>query len=248
MHLLVKRIGSLPYEKYMVISPAAAPEVSADRKRPSRRSNKQNGAYDHVGGRSWCTARAGVLFSVIGLVSIILPPTLISTSSAWTKYIAWRGWSIHRFPLCACGHGISPDQFSFAESVVFLTMALLGGVRSPFGAALGTALLILLPEWLRFLKDTYLAVYGGAVILLMVFMPEGIWGFLEALRQRLWPPAVTPVGRVAPLSLTTQIADEDDSTILEVKQLSKHFGGLKAVDEVELSVHRGTCRPCRSFV
>jgi Branched-chain amino acid transport system / permease component len=29
---------------------------------------------------------------------------------------------------------ISPDQFSFAESVVFLTMALLGGVRSPFGA------------------------------------------------------------------------------------------------------------------
>ena len=135
---------------------------------------------------------------------------------------------------------ISPDQFSFAESVVFLTMALLGGVRSPFGATLGTALLILLPEWLRFLKTTYLAVYGGAIILLMVFMPEGIWGFLEALRRRLWPPAVTPVGRVAPLPLTTQIADEDDSTILEVKQLSKHFGGLKAVDQVELSVGRNT--------
>jgi branched-chain amino acid transport system permease protein len=31
---------------------------------------------------------------------------------------------------------ISPDQFSFAESVVFLTMALLGGVRSPLGANL----------------------------------------------------------------------------------------------------------------
>ncbi|HXM26878.1 MAG TPA: branched-chain amino acid ABC transporter permease [Chthoniobacterales bacterium] len=77
---------------------------------------------------------------------------------------------------------ISPDQFGFAGSVVFLTMALLGGVRSPFGAALGTALLILLPESLRFLKVTYLAVYGGAVILLMVFMPEGIWGFLETLR------------------------------------------------------------------
>ena len=135
---------------------------------------------------------------------------------------------------------ISPDQFGFAESVVFLTMALLGGVRSPFGAALGTALLILLPEWLRFLKVTYLAVYGGAVILLMVFMPEGIWGFLETLRQRLWPPAVLPVGRVVPLPLTTQVAREDGSTILEVNQLSKHFGGLKAVDEVELSVRRNT--------
>jgi branched-chain amino acid transport system permease protein len=135
---------------------------------------------------------------------------------------------------------ISPDQFSFAESVVFLTMALLGGARSPFGAVLGTAILILLPEWLRFLKTTYLAVYGGAVILLMVFMPEGIWGFLETLWQRLWPPAVQPVARVAPLPLTTQVSREDGSIILEVNQLSKHFGGLKAVDEVELSVHRNT--------
>ena len=47
---------------------------------------------------------------------------------------------------------VSPDQFTFAESIVFLTMALLGGVGSPVGAVIGTALLILLPEWLRFLK------------------------------------------------------------------------------------------------
>jgi branched-chain amino acid transport system permease protein len=135
---------------------------------------------------------------------------------------------------------ISPDQFGFAESVVFLTMALLGGVRSPFGAALGTALLILLPEWLRFLKTTYLAVYGGAVILLMVFMPEGIWGFLEKLWKQLWPPASLPVGRVAPLPFTTWVARGDDSAILEINHLSKHFGGLKAVDEVGLSVRRNT--------
>jgi branched-chain amino acid transport system permease protein len=135
---------------------------------------------------------------------------------------------------------ISPDQFSFAESVVFLSMALLGGARSACCAALGTALLILLPEWLRFLKTTYLAVYGGAVILIMVFMPEGIWGFLETLRRLLWPPVVRPVGQVAPLPLTTQVTREDDSTILEVNRLSKHFGGLKAVDEVGLSVRRNT--------
>ena len=34
---------------------------------------------------------------------------------------------------------VSPDQFSFAESIVFLTMALLGGVASPIGALIGTA-------------------------------------------------------------------------------------------------------------
>ena len=48
---------------------------------------------------------------------------------------------------------VSPDQFTFTESIVFLTMALLGGVGSPVGAVIGTALLILLPEWLRFLKE-----------------------------------------------------------------------------------------------
>ena len=75
---------------------------------------------------------------------------------------------------------ISPDQFAFADSIVFLTMALLGGVASPFGAVIGTGLLILLPEWLRFLKRAglYLAIYGVAVILIIVFMPDGIWGFV----------------------------------------------------------------------
>ncbi|MFX4918175.1 hypothetical protein ABTB83_19725, partial [Acinetobacter baumannii] len=48
---------------------------------------------------------------------------------------------------------VSPDQFSFSESVVFLTMTLLGGVASPIGSVIGTDLLILIPEWLRFLKS-----------------------------------------------------------------------------------------------
>ncbi|MBV8793613.1 MAG: branched-chain amino acid ABC transporter permease, partial [Hyphomicrobiales bacterium] len=77
---------------------------------------------------------------------------------------------------------ISPDQFAFADSIVFMTMALLGGVASPVGSAIGTALLILIPEWLRFLKSVpglYLAVYGLAVILIVLFMPDGIWGYIN---------------------------------------------------------------------
>ena len=90
---------------------------------------------------------------------------------------------------------ISPDQFSFSESVVFLTMALLGGSRLPFGTVFGTGLLIMLPEWLRFLKTIYLAVYGGAVILIMVFMPDGILGFAAAIWRKLRP--AKPIWRPA---------------------------------------------------
>ena len=132
---------------------------------------------------------------------------------------------------------VSPDQFSFAESIVFMTMALLGGAASPIGSAIGTGLLILIPEWLRFLKSVpglYLAIYGFSVILIMVFMPDGIWGFISKLFQRAKPLA----GAVAKLDLVP--AETGGPTVLEVKNLSKHFGGLKAVDEVDFIVARGS--------
>jgi branched-chain amino acid transport system permease protein len=135
---------------------------------------------------------------------------------------------------------VSPDQFSFAESVVFLTMVLLGGAAAPAGAVLGTGLLILLPEWLRFLKVIYLAVYGGAVILIMVFMPDGIWGYALTLWRKLRPERPVDLGFIAPLALTKETAQEDGSVILSVRGLSKHFGGLKAVDGVDLTVRRNT--------
>ena len=134
---------------------------------------------------------------------------------------------------------VSPDQFSFAESVVFLTMVLLGGVASPIGAVIGTGLLILLPEWLRFLKSIpglYLAIYGAAVVLIMLFMPDGIWGYLRSRLDR-FKRAVLPSRTATTLALSG--GGEGAETVLEVRGLSKHFGGLKAVDEVDLTIKRG---------
>jgi branched-chain amino acid transport system permease protein len=135
---------------------------------------------------------------------------------------------------------ISPDQFSFSESVVFLTMALLGGCRLPWGTVFGTGLLIMLPEWLRFLKIIYLAVYGGAVILIMVFMPDGIFGYLAVLWRRLRPPAPVDTSDISPLRLSQQAGSEGGRTILQVTELTKHFGGVKAVDGVDMAVQTNT--------
>ena len=134
---------------------------------------------------------------------------------------------------------VSPDQFSFAESIVFLTMSLLGGVASPIGSAIGTGLLILIPEWLRFLKSVpglYLAIYGLFVILIIRFMPDGIWGFVSAgferWRAKIKSPPATKLLQLKPATVGGDI-------VLEVKGLSKHFGGLKAVDNVDIAVKRG---------
>jgi branched-chain amino acid transport system permease protein len=132
---------------------------------------------------------------------------------------------------------ISPDQFAFSDSIVLLTMALLGGVSSPIGSTIGTGLLILIPEWLRFLKSVpglYLAVYGLAVILIVIFMPEGIWGFIGKMFRI---PDRTPPKSLEPLTLRPP--DSGAPIALEVRGLAKNFGGLKAVDDVDLQVRRG---------
>jgi branched-chain amino acid transport system permease protein len=134
---------------------------------------------------------------------------------------------------------VSPDQFSFAESVVFLTMSLLGGVASPIGSAIGTGLLILIPEWLRFLKSVpglYLAIYGLSVILIIRYMPDGIWGFVNLATKRWWAKAKV---HGAGLALLLKPATIGGNMVLEVKGLSKYFGGLKAVDGVDIEVRRG---------
>jgi branched-chain amino acid transport system permease protein len=134
---------------------------------------------------------------------------------------------------------VSPDQFSFAESIVFLTMSLLGGVASPIGSAIGTGLLILIPEWLRFLKSIpglYLAIYGLSVILIIRFMPDGIWGFITVALDR-WRSRTKAPPAAATLQLKPATVGGD--TVLEVIGLSKYFGGLKAVDGVDIAVKRG---------
>src|SRR6202045_90274 len=158
---------------------------------------------------------------------------------------------VYAFGLCAALGGlagglfaggfayVSPDQFSFAESIVFLTMSLLGGVASPIGSAIGTGLLILIPEWLRFLKSVpglYLAIYGLSVILIIRYMPDGIWGFFNFATTR-WRAKAKVRGAGAALQLVPATVGGD--IVLDVKGLSKYFGGLKAVDGVDIAVKRG---------
>ncbi|HYA91967.1 MAG TPA: branched-chain amino acid ABC transporter ATP-binding protein/permease [Thermodesulfobacteriota bacterium] len=130
---------------------------------------------------------------------------------------------------------ISPDSFNFDHAVLFLAMALVGGTESFLGAILGASLLTFLPEWLRDLKKIYLVIYGCVIILVIVFMPEGLWGYVKLLgrrfaRRRLLPPAERP------LQVGRGVAGEE---ILYVVGLVKRFGGLVAVDKVDLVVRRG---------
>jgi len=148
-------------------------------------------------------------------------------------------------------HYISPDTFSFDQSVMFLAMAVAGGNGSAIGAIVGATLLTLVPEILRFLKDYYMMVYAAGIVMIMIFMPGGIAGLVRTLSisQRLrawWQSAATQqVASSAAAAdgaflkaLTTRNLN-GRGALLRVKGLAKHFGGLKAVDGVDMEIRRG---------
>lgn len=72
---------------------------------------------------------------------------------------------------------ISPDTFSFDQSIVFFTMVLIGGAGTVSGPVIGAILLTFAPEMLRFMKEYYMAFFGIGIVLIMLFIPQGIVNF-----------------------------------------------------------------------
>jgi branched-chain amino acid transport system permease protein len=74
------------------------------------------------------------------------------------------------------------------------------------------------------------------VILIMVFMPDGIWGFVTQFLSRFRAPTPVTKDQIEPLALMQQVARDPGHALLAVDGLSKSFGGLKAIDGVSFSV------------
>lgn len=78
---------------------------------------------------------------------------------------------------------IGPQEFGFDRAVDILTMAILGGIGGLPGPLLGAAILTLLPEVLRSLRDFRLVVNGLILVVIVLFLPKGIW---DPQRFRAW--------------------------------------------------------------
>jgi branched-chain amino acid transport system permease protein len=86
--------------------------------------------------------------------------------------------------LTALVNFIEPGQFNLSVSLMMLLAVIVGGSGRFFGPVLGSVIVILLPEWLRFLKDWYLALFGFSVIVLMIFLPGGLLSLADRFKAR----------------------------------------------------------------
>ncbi len=157
---------------------------------------------------------------------------------------------------------VTPGSFTFTAAVIPIVMMLIGG-GSVWGAIVGAILITWVMNGFTGIQQYSGVAYSVVMILLLMFLPAGL-ALTPGQRARLrnlWrreklqetaassaapglaeaagpsPPSGPAIA--APSSGRRLAAEVSSPTILEIEGLSVHFGGLKAVDEVSLSVREG---------
>jgi branched-chain amino acid transport system permease protein len=142
---------------------------------------------------------------------------------------------------------VTPDTvFGMLVSAQPLILALFGGVGSLWGPLIGAVILVPLAEGLNaelgdVLPGIQGVVYGVAIIAIILWAPEGIYWRLRDrfARGRAAPAAPEPLP-AAPAVPLLRPAVADGGELLVLRGVGIAFGGLRALDGVDLSVREGS--------
>jgi ABC-type branched-subunit amino acid transport system ATPase component/ABC-type branched-subunit amino acid transport system permease subunit len=148
---------------------------------------------------------------------------------------------------------VTPQSvFGMLVSAQALTVAMFGGVGTVWGPVIGSVILIPLAEILNAEAGTRFpgiqgVIFGLAIISVILLAPEGLfWKVRDIVRRRqLSQPSPEPRDVPATATVTQLLvpmrrdrAATPEDVILEVRNLSRSFGGLKAVQNVSFKLHR----------
>ncbi len=176
------------------------------------------------------------------------------------------------------GNGYAqPTDYTVELGLGIFVMLIVGGIDSLWGPVLGAAFYVWLPHFLQRLdlevfghqiREYNQIIYGAALLLTMIFMPEGLVGIGRRTRARLqhrtspsrrtWltdlfgitkppelQPTATPNVPPPPTSAAARAAARDavglgeEPAILRASDISVNFGGVVAVDGVSLEMIEG---------
>jgi branched-chain amino acid transport system permease protein len=139
---------------------------------------------------------------------------------------------------------LNPTPFSLHQGIEYLFMAVVGGAGYVWGALLGATVITVSKQWLQDILTRLIGqagnfeviVFGIVMIVVLQRARDGLWPVLTRWvpvrrRPRRIDPGVPPLAR-RPLPAAGE-------TLLEVKGATKRFGGLVAVDDMELTVNAG---------
>jgi ABC-type branched-subunit amino acid transport system permease subunit len=69
---------------------------------------------------------------------------------------------------------IAPNNFTFGDSLILVSIILLGGIGNPWGAALAAVFVVIVPEKFQVIQEYRFVLYAVLVILILLFRPQGL--------------------------------------------------------------------------
>ena len=132
---------------------------------------------------------------------------------------------------------ITPDAFTFDLSVLFFIAILIGGRGSILGPLIGTAVLTILPEFAAPLVQWSTFLYAVLLLVIVLLVPGGIADLLDFKNRK--PLDQHREIRPRPELLGQIFGDGKRSSLLDLKGIVLSFGGVRAVDGVDLQLKTG---------
>ena len=140
---------------------------------------------------------------------------------------------------------VSAEAVSVPFSGEMLAMVVIGGMRSILGPALGAVFFILFRELFSIWTSNWLLWFGLIFVGFVIYSPDGLIGIWRTLMRRLRPApeegaAMSKRKIYEGLPLPAFLRPESlKGTVLEVKSIAKHFGGIRAVNNASLTIGAG---------
>jgi ABC-type branched-subunit amino acid transport system ATPase component len=139
-----------------------------------------------------------------------------------------------------------PAVFGMLVSAQALIVAMFGGVGTVWGPVIGAVVLVPLSEILHARLGNVIpgiqgVVYGIAIVAVILLAPEGVYWKVKDLLLRRGSRSVapSPAAPIASAPIAARPHQTEKSVILELRDVSKAFGGLKAVQDVSFDVANG---------
>jgi branched-chain amino acid transport system permease protein len=154
------------------------------------------------------------------------------------QFASVSGWLFAHFQ-----RTVNPSAFGLKMGIEYLFMTVVGGVGHVWGALMGATITKLLDDQLQVQLPRLIGtsgsyeviVFGIALVLMLKYLPEGLWEFVEVRlprKQRANDWANAP-------ALSEKSKPASGELVLDVQAVRKEFGGLVAVNDISFQINAG---------